>query len=1129
MLRLLVILLVLTAPTLSQYKIENWTTEQGLPQNSVNAILQSRTGYLWLGTFGGLVRFDGVNFQVYDRSNLLELKSDRILCLQEDVHGGFWLGTENGGLYRFFNGQLAAPLKNTPLELVSILTLYIDRQHTVWAGTSGHGLVRIDSSGSVKHYTMVDGLWNNSVTALGDDGNGNVLIATPQGINRIFVDNKVVVREVELTMKVINSIVLKNDDSVLLTGDQVFAVWRDDLPGKLQRIPRFSHLYVRDLIEDKRNRLWAAEYPGGLLMIDAEGGRSFGAADGLKSTLVRSLCFDREGNLWIGTDGGGLHRLREVPFTVLGIQEGLRNEIILGMAISKSGGLWVGTNCGGLHFIEGKAVRVYDERHGLTSDCVWSVGEDAKGSLWVGTWAGAVSRMVNGVFIPNQDGQTYPVPNVLAILTDSRGHTWFGSTGRGLYRFDGKNWTHWDMTKGLISNDVRTLFEDTDGSLWIGTVGGLQHLSDEVLRSPGQEQRLAGKYVRSILRDRDGYLWVGTYGSGLFALHRGNVVNINTSVGLFDNIVSVILEDDMGNLWMSSNRGVYRVVKSEAQEFVEGKRSSVRSFSYGLGDGLRSVECNGGFYPSGLILADGRLAFPTIKGIAFLDPRKVNINTLAPPVVIEELLVDNVHQDIDKPLEFSHTANRFQFRFTALSFTAPHKSRFEFMMEGHDNHWIDGGTRRVVEYTSLGSGKYRFRVRAANNDGVWNEEGTSLAFIILTPFWRTWWFLTLVVGTVGFGIYGIYHRRVRVLELRHEQERKFSQDLMQSEQRYRALFERYRGLVENINEVYYIVDAEGKISYASPTFFTMSGYSQEEVIGQLYSKFIAREDKRWVIRQYQHITQDGTVDTSCVCRIGRKDGSRLWIEQTTRVIRDEQGNVIEYRNIVRDISDRRKAQELQEAFSRQVLASQENERKRISSELHDSLGQNLLIIKNRALLGLHDGVDLEHLKEQLREISELTSQTIDEARVIAHDLRPYQLDRLGLRKTIASMVNKLASLSDITIITDLDDLRGILSKEHEIHVFRIMQEVLSNVVRHSKATEARVSIHVQPDSLMIRVEDNGVGIQARPLKHVKAGEQGFGLIGISERVRLLQGNFDVDSSPSSGTTITIHIPIFGTR
>jgi two-component sensor histidine kinase len=299
---------------------------------------------------------------------------------------------------------------------------------------------------------------------------------------------------------------------------------------------------------------------------------------------------------------------------------------------------------------------------------------------------------------------------------------WIGTDGGGLNRFQEGRFTALKTANGLANDIVLSLHADDEGSLWIGTSGGLSRLKD------------------------------------------GALASFTTANGLFDDVVFQILEDARGNLWMSCNKGVSRVSKTELEDLAKGKIGSVSAVSYGTADGMKSRECNGGFQPAGWRTHDGRLWFPTIKGVAVIDPDNINQNPFAPPVMIEQVLVDHEPIDIIDQVSLAPGKSKFEFHYTALSFIAPEKLRFRYRLDGFDNSWVDAGTKREAAYTNIPPGAYTFRVIACNNDGVWNETGSAFHFYLKPRFHQTSWFYALcavLIGLIGLGLYRLRVRQIK--------------------------------------------------------------------------------------------------------------------------------------------------------------------------------------------------------------------------------------------------------------------------------------------------------------------------------------------------------------------------------
>jgi signal transduction histidine kinase/ActR/RegA family two-component response regulator len=438
---------------------------------------------------------------------------------------------------------------------------------------------------------------------------------------------------------------------------------------------------------------------------------------------------------------------------------------------------------------------VFTTKQGLSNNIVWSIYEDREGNLWIGTEGGGLNCLDHPdlkeekyTFTAYTTKQGLSNDNIRSICEDRKGNLWIG-TDRGLNRLnvkDGKYkftiYTNKTAAREGLSND-RIIFvcEDRKGSLWIGTDGGglnrLNHpdLNDGKFTVFTTKEGLSHDIVSAIYEDQEGSLWIGTYGGGLNRLKDGEFTNVTFKEGLFDDIVYSILEDDRGNLWMSCNKGIFRVNKKELNDFFAGRTNTnfVHSVSYDEKDGMKSKECNGGRQPAGWKSRDGKLWFPTMKGVVMIDPNNIKINRLLPPVKIEKITTDknNIQPPFSTPgekLTLSPGNQRLEIHYTALSFLVPDRVRFKYNLEGFDEEWNDVGTRRIAYYPKLPPGYYTFQVTACNNDGVWNKTGASLSFYLKPYFYQTFWFYSLCALAVLLMAFTGY--RVRVRHLKHRAE-----------------------------------------------------------------------------------------------------------------------------------------------------------------------------------------------------------------------------------------------------------------------------------------------------------------------------------------------------------------------
>jgi signal transduction histidine kinase/ligand-binding sensor domain-containing protein len=759
---------------ITQYNHEVWRTEQGLPQDTVQAIVQTRDGYLWLGTEEGLARFDGVRFVVFDKRNTPALKSNTISALLEDKERNLWIGTNGGGLTRFSQGTFVTYTTKEGLSSDAVVALWEDHEGKLWIGTDGGGLSRFHN-GRFEVYGTKDGLSNDTVFAISEDESGSLWIGTHGGLNRLqggrFINYK--------TTDGLPSDVVRST-----YWDREGNVWIGTTGGGLTRL-RDGHFRtyttkdglssndILSLYEDHSGSLWIGTGGGGLDRLRDGKFSSFSTKEGLSGDDVLAIREDREGGLWIGTSGAGVNRLGDSSFTAYTSREGLPSDVVTPIFEDHAGNVWIGTTAGFSKFIGGRFY-TYTTKNGLSNNLVFSICEDGEGGLWIGTRSG-LNRFKDGKFkiFTTKDG--LPGNTVMVIYADRQGTIWAGTRG-GLSRFAAGRFVTYTTKNGLSNDHVLSITEDREGALWIGTDGGgLNSYKDGKFTTYASRDGLSNNVVWTLYEDTGGALWIGTNGGGLNRFKDGRFVVYRSEDGLFDDTVFRILEDDHGNLWMSSNKGIWQVSKRQLQDVAEGKARSIKERSYGTSDGMKSRECNGGFQPAGWKTRDGRLWFPTEKGFVVVDPERLRTGSLPPPVEIEQVFIDNKSFSPRSTARAEPGRGELEFDFTAPSFIAPDKIRFKYQLAGFDKTWIDAGTRRQAYYTNIPPGEYDFRVIAANADDVWNELGASVPLVLRPHFYQTYYFygmglVLLLLAGVEADRLRIRHLKARELELRKHNE-----------------------------------------------------------------------------------------------------------------------------------------------------------------------------------------------------------------------------------------------------------------------------------------------------------------------------------------------------------------------
>lgn len=976
------------APTQAQYRFSSWTVDNGLPQNTVYDIRQTRDGYLWLTTFDGLVRFDGVRFTVFNKGNTPGISSNRFLRLYEDGQGDLWAGTEDGGVVRYHQGRFMSYGKEQGLSSLyaayltedadgNMLVFLINDKIMRWS--EGKFLPLGPLSISVrdrptKHPEARRVPCPHAPTSVACLGYGTAW-GPAEGLPSANLAASEGIEDKDGTLW----IALAEDGLVRIENRKIVKVYteRDGLPGS--PVSFVTGATTSLLCKDKSGAIWITDIA---TMKSQLVGRNVPAP---LTVLGNARAYeDREGNLWFATGRDGLFRARKQFITGYSTADGLTENNIYPIFEDRDGVVWIGTTKGLFHYQNG-AFSLDESGVGGT---VTAIAEDSSGKLFVATY-GQLFVREGGRFVKVLEKQNGVI---WSIYPDRDGTLWLGWE-LGLIRFKDGVEAVYTTNDGLAGNDVKVIINDGAGGLWIGAYGGLTHYVNGRFTTWTERDGLPSRTVRALYRDGDGELWIGTYDGGLGRFKDGKFTRYTPNDGLSNNGAFQILEDGRGNFWLSSNRGIYRVSKKELNEFAEGKRTSITSVAYGKSDGMLNVECNGGRWPAGIRTRNGRLWFPTQDGVAVIDPDAVPVNPQPPPVMIESFQLDRAPVALDSEVRIQPNQENFEIQYTALSYISSEDLRFKYKLEGLDREWVDAGMRRTAYYSHVRPGSYTFKVIAANRDGVWNLQGASIRLKVLPRFYQTWWFptvLALTIFSLGFAAYRV---RVKRLERAHK---------------------------------------------------------------------------------------------------------------------------------------------TQEEFSHKLLASQEHERQRIAAELHDSLGQSLLIIKNRVALAQRDIHEQESVAEQLGELSHSATSAIDECREIAYNLRPFQLDRFGLSRTLAGIFMRIGEVTDIQATTEIDTIDDLLTDEAQVNVYRIVQECVNNIIKHSQAAEAMLIVQRHSSEITLLVQDNGRGFVKEPVSRAglssvppAAGESktkrgGFGLIGIAERVKMLHGNCEIDSE--HGTSIRIKIP-----
>jgi signal transduction histidine kinase/ligand-binding sensor domain-containing protein/CheY-like chemotaxis protein len=724
----------------------------------VRVIAQTRDGYLWLGTQAGLARFDGERFTSFDRLNSA-LKYDHVLALCAARDGSLWVGAGDwGGVYRW---SVSAGFEHV-WSGANIRALFEDRDGALWVGTEGKGVLRIKGK-EVRTFRAGDGLDSNHVRAIVQDASGTIWMGT-DGRGLIRFDGKQFA---------------SYQNSHTRADDRVWALWvaadgsiwggtkeRGLIHIRGDRLQRFttrdglSSNAILSVVGDRDGNLWIGTDGGGLNRY--AGGRftAHTSTGGLTGNIVRAIFEDREGILWLGTAGAGLNRLKDDPFNNYGYRDGLSNDLVTSMLQDSGGAVWIGTTEGWLNRWEDGQIQRF--RVAAATEDVTPLFADMAGNLWVG-YRSAVGQPLR-VWQTNGRhpgaGLTLTPPGMIQAVARAPDNTVWLGCDRGLVELGSRGVRRtYTAADGLPSSTVLAIAFGPGGEMWLATPAGLARRAGGRFEKAGQNPELKDSSITALLADAPGSWWIGSRTKGLYRLRGGHLTHYAGEEGLPDAQVFSILEDGRQNLWMTCRKGIYRVSVRDVDLLDQRKARVIPAVIYESLDGLRSSEINYSARPPAMRARDGRFWFATYGGAAVVDPEHLTINRYAPPVYVERVIACGVEFRPGSMLSTSAARRDLEIHYTALSFRAPQRVRFRYRLDGFDADWIDAETRRVAYYTNLPPGRYRFRVAACNSDGIWNQEGATLPFVLQPYFYETWWFwLALGIGAGGTVLWGIRSR-----------------------------------------------------------------------------------------------------------------------------------------------------------------------------------------------------------------------------------------------------------------------------------------------------------------------------------------------------------------------------------
>jgi ligand-binding sensor domain-containing protein/signal transduction histidine kinase len=982
------------------FSVRAWTTEDGLPQNRIQCLTQTQDGYLWIGTWAGLARFDGVHFTVFNKFTTPALAGhggDAISALVQDTDGTLWIGTGNG--------------------LVSY------RNHRFRKWTTADGLPRCDVWDLARFRS--GGVWVHAGDSVVRFRNGRFSRACKPGPRGRILS----MRE-------------RGDGGLdVVTDCGWFTVSPDALEVRTNLVVPPAQSWL-SAFRAKKGGFWVGTSQGVCYATKVNGQAAETNEPG--GHPVPFIYQDRSGTVWAGIERAGLYRRVHGKWQLLDLGPGFRGVSPICMTDDIEGNLWIGTDNGLVRLVP-KRVRAFTAEDGLADDSALSVCEGTDGAIWVGTEHG-LSRIRDERVMSFHASEPYPDYRDCCVWPNRTGGVWFGKSGQGIYEVENGKFYRRAEGHGLLA-PFGMLYGDREGRLWLGRAGKALAFREDPFGVDKGTANLPVRDVGAALEDRRRDLWFGMRGPALVRLHRGKVsvftepggftnnavwsidedvdgtlwlgtenglrrfrngefFAFRRSQGLAENTVNCVLEDDFGNLWLSGLHGIYRVSRAQLNAVADGRAGKVQCIGFDTSDGMETPETNGGEnQPAGWKAHDGRLWFPTARGVVVIDPKRIRdeeaLLSRPPPVVIEQVEADDkvVYGDgwlargrariersqarVEKdapagPIRIRPGTGHFiEFRYTANSFVAPGKVRFRYRLVNYEADWSEETDERSAHYANLPPGRYQFEVTAENHRHLWNPRPAVLAFVIQPRFTQTWTFYVLCAGLlIGLGA-GVQAYRLR------------------------------------------------------------------------------------------------------------------WQRRFLRLAHQE------------------------------ALAS---ERTRIARDLHDDLGTALTGLALELDVIRSDGRGGAQSAQRLAEAASRTRSLAERMREVVWAVNP-RCDTVSslatfLEQQAGQLLGSTAIRSRVEFPDDIPPVPLDGEARHQLALG--VREALTNVIRHSQASEVALRLGIEGMSLVVRVADNGVGCPMTCLAN-----DVHGLANLQARMRRMGGSFECMSRPGRGTTITFRVPIPG--
>ncbi len=937
---------------LTQFPIRNWDMDKGLASDMSIRLHQCNDGYLWIATYKGISRFDGVRFTNYNFNNTEALSSVTIQGITKDSEGTLWFCSHKG-IVRYKEYVFSKDPNLKELDDENVEALHFDKaSNKLWIGTNSKGVFCYDFK-KLEPLPSFLRISTSIVKTINSDFDGNVWIGTESG-EVIRFDGKQFEE-------------LIPDERIDVVGEfypsQLGRVWVATSNGvysirsnKLKKHKEIKPIRASTILEDDYNTLWIGTQQG-LYRHNLITGHldSLNEKMGIPNDLIINLLADNEGNLWGATYRKGIFRLTDGLVLNYSAYEGLSSDIIVGIAQAGPDKFYIADEYGVINTLEKGMISRFRTKTLLPKDRLKSIFIDSKENLWISTYSGLLKREPNGKEVFFNPSTGFPSLTIRLTFEDTQGNIWVGTRSDGLYKIQGNGKIDvFNHTNGLSSNYVMAVNQDKTGRIIVATKNGLHIIEDNaIIKNITTEQGLPSNFAFNVHIDTDNVFWLSS-NDGIIRIEDDSSIFVyNLQNGLFDNTMFDILEDDNGFFWMPTDLGIVRISKRELNLFAKGEIPKYTYRIFDRSDGMKTQRCMGA--TKSFKAKDGRLFFPTNGGVSIMNPKDLDAPIYFPRVIIEDLVANGKYLSRSPIFQVPSGVSRIQINYTSIFLKSPEKISFKYRLDPFEEQWIEAGSERVARYTNLSPGTYTFSVISTNPDGEWNSTSEYAIVVVKSTWWQTLAFKFFAILLFAAVVFLLFKLRTRAIELQKvELEKQIKIRTAQIEKQKEEIqeqsiqLEKLSIVAKHTNNAILIASPDGTILWVNEAYNNIYGYTLDELkkekginILNIFEDSEIRKNIQWCIFKHDPITYS--------LQLATKYGNTIWIQTSLTPVKDERGEVRNLVAIDTDITYLKLAEQEMTNLNDEILAQTEvllQQKEEIKAQ-RDELEQiNTLLIRH---------------------------------------------------------------------------------------------------------------------------------------------------------------------------------------